>query len=169
MNIYTLYALLTFCGSTSAGSFFQQAAGLSDLLDTSQSYPVPGNSPMEFCGDYSNDIIDIKDLTIVPNPPVKGESLTIQATGMLKEKITAGAFVQITVKYGLITLVRQVFDLCENADQVDLECPVDAGEKILKKTVDIPSQIPPGVYTVMGDAYTVDQTPITCLTAKVQF
>lgn len=72
-----------------------------------------------------------------------GETLVISAVGVLHDVITAGARVDITVKYGLITLIRQSLDLCENAGQVDLECPVDTGKLVLNKSVDIPKEIPP--------------------------
>lgn len=48
----------------------------------------------------------------------------------------------MSVKYGLITLIRQTTDLCEQMKQVEEKCPLD-GEKAFTKTVEIPSVIPP--------------------------
>jgi hypothetical protein len=126
----------------------------------------------------------------------RGATLVISAVGVLHDVITAGAKVDVTVKYGLITLLRESVDLCDNAKEVDLECPVDQGKLVLNKSVDIPKQIPPvcspasaplllysgkwpslllsltplqGTYNVFANAYTVDGRPITCLTATIQF
>lgn len=72
-----------------------------------------------------------------------GQTLTIEAKGTLTEEITEGAFVLLEVKYGLITLIRQNVDLCEQIENVDLKCPLKKGELTLKKQVELPSQIPP--------------------------
>lgn len=49
----------------------------------------------------------------------------------------------IEVKYGLITLLRQSADLCDQIENVDLHCPVKEGDLALTKKVDLPQQIPP--------------------------
>lgn len=72
-----------------------------------------------------------------------GKTLVISATGVLHDVVAQGAYVDIVVKYGVITLIKKTFDLCENAGQVDLECPVDQGKLILEKSVDLPAAIPP--------------------------
>ena len=80
-----------------------------------------------------------------------------------------GAKVNLQVKYGLITIIKQTADLCDTVKNVDLECPIDDGETELTKDVDLPKQIPPGKYSVIADAYTKDDEKITCLTATVEF
>ena len=72
-----------------------------------------------------------------------GKPLRIKASGTVKATVFPGATVDVTVSYGLITMLRQKFDICENADQVDMECPVEKGKLDLEKSVDIPKQIPP--------------------------
>jgi len=76
--------------------------------------------------------------------------------------------VALQVKYGVITLIKQTVDLCEQVKNVDLECPLNDSVKFTK-AVELPREIPPGFYTVQADAYTVDDEPIICLTAKVKF
>lgn len=51
--------------------------------------------------------------------------------------------VEVTVKYGLITMYRGTLDLCDHAEEVDMECPVARGKLVLSKAIDIPKQIPP--------------------------
>lgn len=110
----------------------------------------------------------------------------IKAKGTVKQKIEEGAYVLLTVKYGLIRLISTKADLCEQIGNVDLKCPVEAGDLEILKTVDLPAEIPPvrsypycfsychsnivqGKYTVLADVFTVEDVQITCLTATVEF
>jgi len=130
---------------------------------------VPGSNPLNYCGSTQGDILTIETVDLVPNPPEAGKTLVISATGVLHDVVSQGAYVDIVVKYGMITLIKKTFDLCENAGQVDLECPVDQGKLILEKSVDLPAAIPPGLYSVSANVATVDGRQITCLTATVRF
>lgn len=74
---------------------------------------------------------------------ISGKQLVIKAKGEVKQTITKGAYVQITVKYGLIRLISMKADLCDQITNVDLECPLKAGIMEISKSVDLPAQIPP--------------------------
>ncbi|KAL2831955.1 ML domain-containing protein [Aspergillus pseudoustus] len=142
--------------------------GTQDVI--SEAIPVKGDNPLEYCADPSGDILNIKSVDLSPNPPKPGQTLTIKAEGVLHQRIEKGAYVLLEVKYGLITLVRQRPDLCDQIVNVDLECPLEAGTMTLTKEVQLPAQIPPGKYTVHADVFTKDDKRITCLDAKnIQF
>lgn len=131
---------------------------------------IPGDSPLELCkGDHTADIVVIEKVDLVPNPPQPGKELVIKAKGTVKKTIEKGAYVKIVVKYGLIQLLSTTADLCDEVANVDLECPIKDGNLEIIKSVDIPNEIPPGKYTVLADVYSVDDLPITCLTATVAF
>lgn len=49
----------------------------------------------------------------------------------------------LVVKWGLITLISQTVDLCEQIKEVDLECPLEKGPMTLTKDVKLPNAIPP--------------------------
>jgi hypothetical protein len=98
-----------------------------------------------------------------------GTELTITASGILSEDIEDGAKVQLSVKYGLITIINQSADLCETVKNVDLECPLKKGPLDLEKVVKLPAQIPPGHYTVSADVKTKNGDAVTCLKASVEF
>ncbi|KAF2727737.1 hypothetical protein EJ04DRAFT_517075 [Polyplosphaeria fusca] len=134
----------------------------------SEDYKVPGDNPLDFCADPSDDILEIEKVDLSPNPPEAGKTLTIKATGNFKEKVESGKM-HLQVKYGLITLINQDADLCDTVAKADLKCPLEKGEMTLTKDVDLPSQIPPGKYTVLADVYNDDGDKITCLTAHVEF
>jgi hypothetical protein len=95
--------------------------------------------------------------------------LTITANGTFNKAIEPGATVFLQVKYGLITLIKQEADLCDNLPQIDMSCPIEKGVMTLKKEVDIPKQVPPGKYTVLADVNTVDKEKITCMESTVFF
>lgn len=75
-----------------------------------------------------------------------GKSLDITATGEVKTTVTKGAYVKVTVKYGLIQLLSTTADLCEQLGNVDLSCPLEPGKLTLVKSVELPSAIPPVQY-----------------------
>lgn len=75
--------------------------------------------------------------------PHSGKALLITASGVVKKTITTGAYVKVTVKYGLIQLLSTTADLCEQLDNVDLACPLENGSMTITKSVDLPSAIPP--------------------------
>jgi len=151
------------------------ASGLSVFRGDDQSViqddlDVPGDSPLKYCHEKrDNDLIKIQKVDLSPNPPQAGHELVITAVGTVYEDIKEGAYVNLSVKYGLITLIKTTADLCEQIKNVDLECPIQKGVISITKSVDLPKEIPPGKYTVNADVYTVDDEPITCLTAQVVF
>jgi ML domain len=75
----------------------------------------------------------------------------------------------LQVKYGMITLIKQEADLCDQIGNVDLSCPLKKGPMEFTKNVEIPAQVPKGKYTVMADVYTVDKEKVTCLESTVLF
>lgn len=154
------------------------AASFPSIFDPSQAtlktserqFPVAGDNPLEFCQEPSNHILKIKEVDLSPNPPEPGKTLTIKASGTLSEKIVKGATVNLEVKWGLISLIHQTVDLCDQLKNVDMECPLEAGDMVLTKQVDLPKQIPPGKYSVLADVYDKDQKQVTCLKADdIQF
>ncbi|CAN3359004.1 phosphatidylglycerol/phosphatidylinositol transfer protein [Diutina catenulata] len=133
------------------------------------SRPIPGGSPIVQCDAREKQLLDLQRLVISPNPPVRGENLTITAEGVVGAKIEDGAYVDVDVRYGFIKLVSETFDLCSEITKVDMECPIDKGRQKLTKEVEIPQEVPPGKYYVVARAYTKDDDFITCLNAVVEF
>lgn len=131
--------------------------------------PIPGDSPLMICDLEEPKLVEIYKVNLDPNPPLKGQNLTIFAEGIVKETILEGAYVDVDVRYGYIRLLSQTFDLCEQTANVDLECPIKEGKITLETTLELPKEIPPGKYTVVARAYTVDDQPITCLSTTVEF
>ena len=72
-----------------------------------------------------------------------GEDLVIKAVGTVYETIEDGAYVVLQVKYGLIRLISTKASLCEQIQNVDMECPIEPGVLTITKSVELPKEIPP--------------------------
>ncbi|RMZ86439.1 hypothetical protein DV736_g6332, partial [Chaetothyriales sp. CBS 134916] len=157
-------ALLALCTATlvSSRSLFGSSAQ-DALLDDKAALDVPGENPLQYCADPKDYILDIDYVDLSPNPPKPGDKLTIKAHGTFAKDIEPGAKVFLQVKYGLITLIKQEADLCDNIGRIDLSCPLKEGPLLITREVDIPRQVPPGKYTVHADVNTVDKEEVTCL------
>ncbi|KAF4587278.1 Phosphatidylglycerol/phosphatidylinositol transfer protein [Ophiocordyceps camponoti-floridani] len=156
MRFYSTVALLCAC--------------LASAATVSESHQVPGGSPLQFCeGPIVRDFVDIKSVKLSPNPPQAGKNLTINAHGTVHKDIVEGAYVRINVKWGLITLINTVQDLCEQTGHINLKCPIKAGDMTIEKSFGLPIAIPDGTYNVKADVFSQDDSHITCLTASVTF
>ncbi|KAG9293710.1 hypothetical protein G9A89_019047 [Geosiphon pyriformis] len=120
------------------------------------------------CGS-DKDILQIEYIHLSPDPPRKGRELAIDAAGYLQDKVEKGSYVDITVKLGLIRLLQQKMDLCDELNKVEKNCPLEAGNQTLQTVVELPKEIPPGKYSVDAFAYTPDRRRIACLKAVVIF
>ncbi|KAL8941624.1 MAG: hypothetical protein Q9216_002126 [Gyalolechia sp. 2 TL-2023] len=155
-----------FLSTLVASNSFLFATNQQPLLNNELS--VPGDNPLEFCSDPNEFILTIDSVDLDPNPPEKGKNLQIKATGNFTEQVEQDAYINLSVKYGLITLVNTKADLCEQMKQVDETCPL-SGAKDFTKEVALPKEIPPGTYHVLADVYTKDDKKITCLKATAHF
>ncbi|KAG0677525.1 Phosphatidylglycerol/phosphatidylinositol transfer protein [Pichia californica] len=131
--------------------------------------PIPGNSPIEQCDISSKQSLKLYSVDLSPNPPERGQNLTITASGFLSDDIEQGAYVDVVVNYGYIKLLTQTYDLCDELPNIDMTCPINNGDYTLTKIVQIPNEVPPGKYTVFARAYNKDDSMISCLTGTVEF
>jgi hypothetical protein len=94
------------------------------------------------CGN-TNDILQIRYIHMSPDPPRKGQMLTIEALGFLREQIEYGSYIKLTVKLlGLIPIYNTRLDLCEYL-MYDNPCPIERGRQELYTDNYIPEEIPP--------------------------
>ncbi|KAI9795087.1 MAG: Phosphatidylglycerol/phosphatidylinositol transfer protein [Peltula sp. TS41687] len=142
-------------------------------LSSDQKLPVPGDNPFLYCNAaaQSSPVITIEHLNVNPNPPQRGQNLTIDAVGVVHEEIQEGAYADVSVYIVPlhIRLLQKRFDLCDLVGDVDLKCPIHKGESAVEKTVELPVEIPPAKFQVLVEAYNADGSNITCLTAEVDF
>ncbi|KAJ5243220.1 MD-2-related lipid-recognition [Penicillium citrinum] len=164
LSVATLLLASPLVSAASFPSFFDPTQATLKA-GTTEDFPVEGNNPLDYCENPAGNVLTIDSVDLDPNPPKPGATLTINASGTLSETVDKGATVALVVKWGVITLVKQTVDLCDEIKNVDLECPLEKGHMSLTKEVKLPAQIPPGKYSVLADVYTKDQKKVTCLKA----
>ncbi|CAO3622561.1 unnamed protein product [Mucor hiemalis] len=121
-----------------------QASYLPGLVIQEDLGSFMGNSTdlIKNCGD-ANDLLTIDYVTLNPDPPVKGQDLTIDFKGTLSETVPNGTVVEIIVKYGVVKLIQKKFDFCDKIQEVDEKCPIPEGDLTFNKVVALPKEIPP--------------------------
>lgn len=123
---------------------------LKDLFDGSM---LSSSSSAAFDGSIVNcgspDFVFQPDhITLSPDPPRRGEQLTVEVSGTLTEDVIVGSYADVTAKLGLIKLYGKRLDLCEESSNIGKECPYKEGPQTVRHVVDIPREIPPGKYSI---------------------
>jgi len=111
------------------------------------------------CG-TAGDEFKVSNVSIVPDPPVKGQNITVGLKGTMSKQITSGD-IHLNVKYDIITILNKDLPLCS-----ELKCPIAAGEFTFHISDPIPSDAPSGTYT--ATATVTDQANAEIACAKVQ-
>ncbi|KAJ6586448.1 ML domain-containing protein [Mycena vulgaris] len=121
------------------------------------------------CG-LPTDALQLTSLTLSPDPPAAGKELTITATGRALRRIEDGAYADVTVKLGLIRLLKRQFDVCDEARKANasVACPVEEGASLVVHTA-LPKEILPAALNVAFRGYTVDDEDMLCLDLFVNF
>ncbi|KAG0234471.1 Phosphatidylglycerol/phosphatidylinositol transfer protein [Actinomortierella wolfii] len=120
------------------------------------------------CGNES-DTLKIEYINISPDPPKAGQVLKIDAKGTLEKRIENSSTIEVLVKLGLIKLVQLKLDFCEESAKVGKPCPLEPGEHTLQHEVELPKEIPPGIYRAHVVVMDQDLSQVTCLNAQVTF
>jgi hypothetical protein len=72
LSRYLAVAASTLALSAAAVNFFHPGAGQGQIrmgTDDPDDNAVPGNNPLEYCGEPETYLLDIEDVTLTPNPP----------------------------------------------------------------------------------------------------
>ncbi|KAF9785545.1 ML domain-containing protein [Thelephora terrestris] len=122
------------------------------------------------CG-IATDIVTINSLTVSPDPPKPGQDITVTVDATTSEVIEEGAYADVTVKLGLIKILRKTFDLCEEARNANatVQCPVEKGHYVITQTASLPKEIPPGKFNVAVQGYTANDEDMLCVNMVVDF
>ncbi|KAJ7039952.1 ML domain-containing protein [Mycena alexandri] len=124
----------------------------------------------ESCGEPT-DPVQIKSISVSPDPPKIGADLTVTVDLQVVETIEEGATADVLVKVGRIKLLQQTFDLCDEARKANatVSCPVEPGLYSIVQTVALPKEVPKLKYVINVQGYTKDEEPLTCVDLTVQF
>lgn len=83
----------------------------------------------------------IETIELHPDPPRRGEKLTVYFKGYLSKTVAKGTTVDIVVKFNVIQLIKKRFDFCDEIQKVDEECPIEPGVLEFTKEIDLPKEI----------------------------
>ncbi|KAI1793926.1 ML domain-containing protein [Ganoderma leucocontextum] len=122
------------------------------------------------CGTDAH-LVHINSIEVSPDPPARGQDLTITVDGVAKGPVEDGAYADVTVKAGIIRLLHKEFDVCEEARNANttVQCPVKEGSHKVTQTVTLPSEIPPAQFTVNIRGYTEDDEDLVCMDLMMDF
>ncbi|KAJ4394500.1 Phosphatidylglycerol/phosphatidylinositol transfer protein [Gnomoniopsis smithogilvyi] len=124
-------------------------------------------TPVEFypCKKFTldNNIFDVKEITLDPNPPKKGTDVRIVARGHLKETIAQGAYLKATIKKGALKHTLD-FDFCKG---IEAGCPVAAGDVEFWTGQYISKRVPRGKAKIQFRPYTVDHRIMGCVEVPI--
>ncbi|KAH8917898.1 hypothetical protein BT69DRAFT_1354363 [Atractiella rhizophila] len=122
------------------------------------------------CGE-PDDAIIIEELTVNPDPPQAGKTLTIDATGLVQTEIKEGSYANVLVKLGLIKILNKTFDICEELENANstLRCPIQPGRYTIQQSVELPKEIPKAKFLVSARAFTQDDEPMACADIMIDF
>ena len=138
-----------------------------------KSFPVLGAEGVKWIGDIwyncgsSSDIATIVKLTVSPDPPQKGQNMTVTAAINLSEEVTGGN-VKVYVKFGFLPVHDKTLDLCNVLKEVGEICPIQAGTATKTMTLEIPSAVPGGLYTGSIKAVNQSGDEILCIDFDLQ-
>jgi hypothetical protein len=88
------------------------------------------------------DVFIPKRVVVTPDPPKRGEKLTIKLEGKLARQVDQGT-AHVKVKLGFIQLLDRDYEICDYVHEVDKQCPLQKGDFVIQKEVDLPAEVPP--------------------------
>ncbi|PKI85905.1 Npc2p [Malassezia vespertilionis] len=97
------------------------------------------------CGD-DGVVVHAREIELNPDPPVKGQNLTVHAVGTVDSAVEQGSYIDINVHVGFVRVLSRRFDLCDALvdNNVEVQCPIKPGKYNFSHTVALPREIPPG-------------------------
>lgn len=117
------------------------------------------------CNKFSlqNNIFDIKEVTLNPNPPRKKTDVKIVVRGHIKESIERGAYIKATIKKGALKHTLD-YDFCKG---IETGCPVPAGDVVFWTGQYISKLVPSGMAKIQFRPYTADGRIMGCVEVPV--
>lgn len=113
-------------------------------------FDVPVN--VSICRE-DDDVMSVKSVNLVPDPPSKGSNVSIVIDGYLNEDILPGAYMMVSVNKGGFKLPQIKIPIC---DYIKSNCPVDVSSERIEMIFEIPKMLPSGTYDVKAVLFNND-------------
>ncbi len=148
MKLFNIVCLVLFFGLIRANNIYIDIEEDYDDVIIPATLIKPATLINRYVGDIwtncttSTDDAEILKVSINPDPPIKGQNITVYVLYNLKINITSGK-IDLKVKFGFITVIHKYVNLC----QVET-CPIPAADNKNETITElIPGNIPSGHYT----------------------
>lgn len=105
-------------------------------------------------------VLKINTLTISPDPISKSKPVNYNMSFTVTTPIT-NATCKATIMKGVLPLVRKTFNICD-----ELTCPIEAKTYSDSGSVDVPSEVPTGSFTLEIHCTDTSSTEIICYKAS---
>ncbi|KAI9297371.1 hypothetical protein K502DRAFT_280586, partial [Neoconidiobolus thromboides FSU 785] len=99
------------------------------------------------CGSPSDAFL-VSKVALFPRLPERGQNVTVTITGTAQQQIIEGTKAHVIAKLGLITVIEKDYDFCKEIEEGSTKCPIQKGDNVIIKVVEVPANIPSGRYVV---------------------
>ncbi|KAH7300550.1 hypothetical protein KP509_24G067400 [Ceratopteris richardii] len=122
---------------------------------------VKASSSWSLCSSTEDYRVAVKDVSINPDPVIRGNDALFDIPAVAKETIEGGT-VSLQVYYLGMRVHSEQDDLC-----VRTTCPISPGEFSIQSKEALPSYTPPGAYRLDMRIHNLDGDLLSCL--KINF
>jgi hypothetical protein len=93
------------------------------------------------CGSAS-DLFVVEAIAMSPPQPKKGDKISVNFKGNLKESINWGAKMDLKIQLSGTTLINKSMDFCSEVMKYGTYCPMAVGAQTINQSFDVPSYAP---------------------------
>lgn len=138
---------------------------IGDIFDINDNF----NSFSYSLCDVSENTFKLQELIPTPNPPKKGELLSVTLKGNLLEKIDFGSSIEMKIHYSFIKVYDKTLNLCEELEKHSnsIKCPIEKGVVDIKYTTEVSNEMLNGKYKILVKIKQKD-TKVLCANIKLQ-
>lgn len=127
-------------------------------------FDEPPPATVLLCSEDS-DMMEVNDVVLIPDPPKRGQNLTVEISGWLKDDLEDGAYMLATVRKSGIKFPQFKLPVCE---YLDSRCPVEKGLRTLSMTFEIPGLMPGGGYEIQTILWNVPPVSLSFVDTMMQ-
>ncbi|KAB8069866.1 ML domain-containing protein [Aspergillus leporis] len=149
------------------------------LLTSSIAFQFPITSPhfhvsnawgYTNCGKW-DDVVQLKDISVNPDPPSAGKSLEVKLAGTVTDVIDEGAYIDVTIRLGRVKILTKTFDVCKTLSDYNstIQCPVKPGTFEVSHTADLPRELPLARFDIDALGFTNTDEDMLCLKIIADF
>jgi hypothetical protein len=131
------------------------ALGAANMTKPNMNDPAP--FPFTVCPGAPTDF-QVNTLYVMPDPPAKGDNVTMQLLGTVDEQLTSGSNFVVTVLFSGVEIYSKTVDLGQATS-----LPTGPGPLALIYSIVIPEAAPPGAYTIDLTFNDQTNTELTCI------